>query len=101
VSIAGSINTFYHADVSDAHSGFRVLAREALDELDLESDRMEFASMMLMEASVKDLYIKEVPITYHEREGEANAPAGCGRPSLAFRLRLDFVDVFRSGAVGS
>jgi glycosyltransferase involved in cell wall biosynthesis len=65
------LNTFYHADVSDAHSGFRVLTRDALGELDLNSDGMEFASEMLMDASVKSLDIEEVPITYHEREGEA------------------------------
>lgn len=32
---------------------------------------MEFASEMIMEASVNDLDIIEIPITYHEREGDA------------------------------
>jgi len=31
---------------------------------------MEFASEMIMEAGAKDLHIEEVPIVYHEREGE-------------------------------
>lgn len=65
------LNVFYRANVSDAHSGFRIFTREALDTLSLDSDGMEFASEMIMDASVKGLTIEEVPITYHEREGEA------------------------------
>jgi glycosyltransferase involved in cell wall biosynthesis len=65
------LNTFYDAGVSDAHSGFRVIRREALDELDLQTGGMEFASEMIMEAASQDMVIEEVPITYHEREGEA------------------------------
>jgi len=65
------LNAFYDAGVSDAHSGFRVFSREALETLDLESDGMEFASEMIMDAGAKGLTIEEVPITYHEREGEA------------------------------
>jgi len=65
------LNTFYDAGVSDAHSGFRVITRDALDDLDLGSDGMEFASEMIMQAAAQDLDIAEVPIVYHEREGEA------------------------------
>ncbi|QIO20877.1 glycosyltransferase family 2 protein [Haloarcula sp. JP-L23] len=65
------LNVFYDADVSDAHSGFRVFTREALTTLDLDTDGMEFASEMIMDAASKNLVIKEVPITYHPREGEA------------------------------
>jgi len=65
------LNRFYRAGVTDAHSGFRVIRREALDELTLQSGGMEFASEMIMAAAEKDLRITEVPITYHERVGEA------------------------------
>lgn len=65
------LNVFYDTDVSDAHSGFRVCTRAALEALDLESVGMEFASEMLMDAVARDLTIEEVPITYHERVGEA------------------------------
>ncbi|NUB91487.1 glycosyltransferase [Haloterrigena sp. SYSU A121-1] len=64
------LNLFYRAGVSDAHSGFRVFRRQALDEMDLETTGMEFASEMIMEAGAKDLVIEETPIIYHEREGE-------------------------------
>jgi hypothetical protein len=65
------LNVFYGAGVSDAHSGFRVIHRDALDELDLSTTGMEFASEMIMEAGARDLTIEEKPIVYHEREGEA------------------------------
>jgi len=65
------LNVFYDADVSDAHSGFRVFRAEVLDQLELGADGMEFASEMVMEAAVRDVRIREVPITYHEREGDA------------------------------
>lgn len=64
------LNIFYDADVTDAHSGFRVFKREVLDELNLHSDGMEFASEMVMQAATMDLRIEEVPIIYHERAGE-------------------------------
>jgi len=64
------LNTFYGAGVSDAHSGFRIFTKEALETMDLKTDGMEFASEMIMEAGAKDLQLEEVPIIYHEREGE-------------------------------
>ncbi|WP_255196506.1 glycosyltransferase family 2 protein [Halorarius litoreus] len=65
------LNAFYGADVSDAHSGFRIFNREVLEDLDFQTTGMEFASEMIMEAGAKNLDIAEVPITYHERKGEA------------------------------
>jgi hypothetical protein len=65
------LNVFYRAGVSDAHSGFRVFTADTLETLSLQSDGMEFASEMIMDASAKGLAIEEVPITYHEREGDA------------------------------
>jgi hypothetical protein len=64
------LNVFYRAGVTDAHSGFRAFRRDVLDTLVLRSDGMEFASEMVMAAATKDLAIEEVPIVYHEREGE-------------------------------
>lgn len=64
------LNAFYNAGVSDAHSGFRIFTREAYESMELETTGMEFASEMIMEAGAQDLDIAEVPIVYHEREGE-------------------------------
>jgi len=63
------LNAFYGAGVSDAHSGFRAFHVDMLEELDLETTGMEFASEMIMDAGARDLTIEEIPITYHEREG--------------------------------
>lgn len=65
------LNTFYGAGVSDAHSGFRVFSRDALETLEVDSDGMEFASELIMDAGARGLVIEERPIVYHEREGEA------------------------------
>ncbi|WP_276272965.1 glycosyltransferase family 2 protein [Haloarcula litorea] len=70
-ALTAFLNHFYDAGVTDAHSGFRVVRREVLGELDLETDGMEFASEMIMAASARGYRIEEVPITYHERVGEA------------------------------
>ena len=64
------LNTFYRAGVSDAHSGFRIFTRDAYERMDVETTGMEFASEMIMDAGARDLKIEEVPIIYHEREGE-------------------------------
>jgi hypothetical protein len=66
------LNVFYGAGVSDAHSGMRVFTKEAYEIMDPSSPGMEFASEMIMRAGAKDLVIKELPITYHPRKGEAN-----------------------------
>jgi hypothetical protein len=50
----------------------RVFTREAYRKMNPSSTGMEFASEMIMRAGAEDLVIKEVPITYHPREGEAN-----------------------------
>jgi glycosyltransferase involved in cell wall biosynthesis len=71
-TLTGFLNTFFKAKISDAHSGFRAITKEALDKLDLETDGMEFASEMIIEAIKKGLVINEVPITYHKRKIEAS-----------------------------
>lgn len=65
------LNKFYGAGVSDAHSGMRVIKKSSLEKLDLQTDGMEFASEMIMEAGARDLKIVEKPIIYHERKGDA------------------------------
>lgn len=64
------LNAFYGAGVSDAHSGMRVFTQDAWETMDCETTGMEFASEMIMKAGAADLKIEELPIVYHEREGE-------------------------------
>lgn len=65
------LNGVYGVGVSDAHSGFRVFTQEALESLSLQSSGFEFAKEMLMQAQANGITVEEVPITYHEREGDA------------------------------
>lgn len=69
-ALTAFLNAFYDAGVSDSHSGFRIFTREAYEAMDLQTTGMEFASEMVMDAGARDLEIVEVPIVYHEREGE-------------------------------
>jgi glycosyltransferase involved in cell wall biosynthesis len=62
------LNLFFKAGVSDAHSGFRAIKKDYLNLLNLDSDGMEFASEMIIEAAKKGLRIKEVPISYSKRK---------------------------------
>ena len=67
------LNILFHADYSDTHCGMRAFTREAIDKLELKAPGMEFAIEMVIEASEKNLKIKEVPIAYRKRGGgEAN-----------------------------
>jgi glycosyltransferase involved in cell wall biosynthesis len=70
--LTGILNAVFHTRYSDAHSGFRAIRREALEELHLTSGGMEFASEMLAVASIKGLVIDEVPISYYQRLTPSN-----------------------------
>jgi len=63
------LNTFFHSRISDAHSGFRAITRQALESLELKTLGMEFASEMIVAALRERVKIKEVPITYYPRKG--------------------------------
>ena len=63
------LNILFHSDYSDTHCGMRAFTREALDKMDLKAPGMEFAIEMVIEASEKNLKIKEVPILYRKRGG--------------------------------
>jgi Glycosyl transferase family 2 len=65
------LNMLFKLRVSDAHSGYRVFTREALERMDLHSEGMEFASEIVVKAAVAKLSVTEVPISYHARIGES------------------------------
>lgn len=66
------LNFVFHTNFSDAHSGFRAIRREALKKLNLKSSGMEFASEMLIKASMKGLTIGEVPVRYFPRKSPSH-----------------------------
>ncbi len=65
------LNVLFHAGISDAHCGMRAIKKDVLEELNLKSSGMEFASEMVIEAARKNVKIAEIPITYYPRGGES------------------------------
>ena len=57
----------------DFHAGLRGATREALARMDLPTTGMEFASEMVIKATLKKMAIAEVPITLH-KDGRSLAP---------------------------
>ncbi|MDI9624708.1 MAG: glycosyltransferase family 2 protein [Methanothermobacter sp.] len=65
------LNILFNNNIRDTHCGMRAITREALEKLDLKAPGMEFAIEMVIEATEKNLKIKQIPIPYRKREGEA------------------------------
>ena len=65
------LNVLFKAGISDAHCGMRAIKKDVLDDLNLKSSGMEFASEMVIEAARKNVRMAEIPITYYPREGES------------------------------
>jgi hypothetical protein len=57
----------------DFHCGLRGFGRDACRKLELKTTGMEFASEMVIKATLKSLRITEVPITLH-RDGRSRPP---------------------------
>jgi len=63
---------FFHTPVGDMHCGLRGFRKDAYEKLRLRSVGMEFASEMVMKASLQGMKISEVPVTL--------SPDGRSRP---------------------
>lgn len=70
--LTGVLNAVFHTRFSDAHSGYRAIRLDALEKLNLKTGGMEFASEMLVMASIKGLVIEEIPIRYFPRKAPSN-----------------------------
>ncbi|MFV9552131.1 glycosyltransferase family 2 protein [Algibacter sp. PT7-4] len=56
-------NLFFNTNVGDFHCGLRGFTRKAYDEMNLSTSGMEFASEIIVKASMLNLNISEVPTT--------------------------------------
>ena len=63
---------FFHTPVGDMHCGLRAFRKDAIDSLRLRATGMEFASEMVIKASLRRMKIAEVPVTL--------SPDGRSRP---------------------
>jgi glycosyltransferase involved in cell wall biosynthesis len=64
---------FYQAPISDFHCGLRAFSRDAIMKLNLATTGMEFASEMVVKATLRKLKIEEVPTTLVP-DGRSRAP---------------------------
>jgi len=63
------LNVLFQTGISDAHCGMRSFTKEAYQRMQLKTNGMEFASEMVINASLAKLKITEIPITlYANRE---------------------------------
>jgi len=64
---------FFRTPIHDFHCGLRGFSAEAYRRMDLKTTGMEFASEMVMKATLKGLNVAEVPITLHP-DGRSRPP---------------------------
>lgn len=67
--LSGILRLFFRTPISDAHCGMRSFSRQAYNRMHLRTQGMEFASEIVVSALRERLRIREVPISYHPREG--------------------------------
>lgn len=85
--LSSILNLFFKTRISDTHSGFRAIRKDALDRLNLKTTGMEFASEMLILAAKNHLRMKEIPVSYGRRVGESKlSPISDGWRHLRFML---------------
>jgi glycosyltransferase involved in cell wall biosynthesis len=64
---------FFRCPVTDFHCGLRGFTRRAYEQMQLKTSGMEFASEMVIKATLKGMKIAEVPITLH-KDGRSRPP---------------------------
>src|SRR5580658_7349221 len=64
---------FFKCPAHDFHAGLRAFRKDALEKMELQTTGMEFASEMVIKATLKGLKISEVPITLH-KDGRSRPP---------------------------
>ena len=65
--------TFYHTPARDFHCGLRAFTKAAYDRMELKTTGMEFASEMVMKATLKSMKVTETPITLYP-DGRSRPP---------------------------
>ncbi len=62
-ALTGILNLFFRSGIDDAHCGIRAIRKQAFRDCDLSSSGMEFASEMVIKASLRAMRIDQVPAT--------------------------------------
>ena len=72
-ALSGIGRLFFESSVTDFHCGMRAFTREAYQRMGLRTTGMEFASEMVIKATVLGMRIAEIPITLY-KDGRARPP---------------------------
>src|SRR5207249_3653211 len=71
LSLVGRI--FFRCPINDFHCGLRAFTKQAFEKMELQTTGMEFASEMVIKATMKNLKIGEVPTVLH-KDGRSRPP---------------------------
>ncbi len=71
--LSGIGRIFFKSPIGDFHCGLRGFSKEAADQLNLETHGMEFASEIVVKATLQKMRIAEVP-TVLSRDGRSHPP---------------------------
>lgn len=71
--LTGIGRLFFHCPAGDFHCGLRGFSREAYERMELQTTGMEFASEMVIKATLKGMRIAEVPTVLHP-DGRSRPP---------------------------
>ncbi len=64
----------FSSPINDVYCGLRAFTKDLYQRLDLRCEGMEFATEMIIKASIRKAIIAETPITLHEDGRKAHAP---------------------------
>lgn len=64
---------FFSSKISDFHCGLRAFSKSAYEKMELVATGMEFATEMVVKASLKKMKITQIPITLH-KDGRLRVP---------------------------
>ncbi len=62
-ALTGILNLFFRSGINDAHCGLRAISHDAFAQLGLSGEGMEFASEMVIKASLKRMRVAQLPAT--------------------------------------
>ena len=93
------LNRIYGSHFTDIHCGMRCIRRDALERMGLSSQSWEYASEMVLTATMMQLRTTEVPVSfYRDRNGRISHHRRLGwfSPFLAAWINLRIMFVFRA-----
>ncbi|MGB7061946.1 MAG: glycosyltransferase family 2 protein [Candidatus Zixiibacteriota bacterium] len=71
--LTGIGRLFFRSPISDFHCGLRAFRKEAYEKLDMRTTGMEFASEMVIKATLNRMRVTQIPITLH-KDGRSRPP---------------------------